>query len=67
MSNSTKIRPVNSEFLHADGWTDGQTDGHDMTKLIVAFRSFADAAKNVCEENAEGLCDLKLKDISYTG
>jgi hypothetical protein len=41
----------------------GQTD---MTKLIVALRSFTDAAKNVREESAEQLCDLKLKDISYT-
>jgi len=37
----------------------------DMTKLIVAFRSFADAAKNVREESAEELCDLKLKDMSH--
>ena len=42
----------------------GQTD---MTKLIVAFRSFADAAKNVREESAQELCDLKLKDLSYMG
>jgi hypothetical protein len=29
-------------------WTDGRTDGHtDMTKLIVAFRSFATAHKNI--------------------
>jgi hypothetical protein len=34
-----KIRPVGAEFLHADGWT-------DMTKLIVAFRNFANAPKN---------------------
>ena len=32
-----KIRPVGAEF-HADGQT-------DMTKLIVAFRSFASAPK----------------------
>ena len=38
----------------------GQTD---MTKLTVAFRSFADTAKNVREKSAEELCDLKLKDI----
>ena len=34
-----KIRPVGVELLHADGRTDG------MTKLIVAFRSSADAPK----------------------
>jgi hypothetical protein len=31
-----KIRPVGAELLHADGQT-------DMTKLIVAFRNFANA------------------------
>ena len=40
-----KIRPVGAELFHADRRTDGQTD---MTKLIVAFRNFANASKNVC-------------------
>jgi hypothetical protein len=31
-----KMRPVGAELLHADIWT-------DMTKLIVAFRKFANA------------------------
>jgi len=35
-----KIRLVGVEFFHADGRT-------DMTKLIVAFRKFANAPKNV--------------------
>jgi hypothetical protein len=35
-----KIRPVGAELFHADGQADGQTD---MTKLIVAFRNFANA------------------------
>ena len=35
-----KIRPMGAELFHADGRTDGQTD---MTKLIVAFRNFAEA------------------------
>ena len=30
-------------MFHADGQTDGKTD---MTKLIVAFRNFANAPKN---------------------
>jgi hypothetical protein len=34
---------VGSEFLHADGSKDRQTD---MTKLIVAFRSFAKSPKS---------------------
>ena len=36
-----KIRPA--EFFHADGRTDRQTD---MTKLTVAFRTFAKAPKH---------------------
>jgi hypothetical protein len=35
-----KIRPVGAEFFHSDGQT-------DITKLIVAFRNFANAPKNV--------------------
>ena len=31
------------ELFHADSWTDGRTD---MTKLITAFRNFANAPKN---------------------
>jgi hypothetical protein len=34
-----KIRPVGAELFHADGQT-------DMTKLIVAFRNFANAPNN---------------------
>jgi len=36
-----KIRPVGAELLRAVGRT-------DMTKLIVAFRNFANAPKYVC-------------------
>ena len=38
-----KIRTVRAELFHADGRTDRRTD---LTKLIVAFRNFADAPKN---------------------
>jgi hypothetical protein len=34
-----KIRPVWAKLFHADGRT-------DLTKLIVAFRNFANAPKN---------------------
>jgi len=34
-----KIHPVGAELFHADGQT-------DMTKLMVAFRNFANAPKN---------------------
>jgi hypothetical protein len=37
--NFMKILPVEAELFHADGRT-------DMTKLIVAFRNFANAPKN---------------------
>ena len=37
-----KIRPVGAEFFQADGRTERQTD---ITKVIVAFRNFANAPK----------------------
>jgi hypothetical protein len=41
-----KIRPKEALLFHADGRTYGWTDGHTgITKLIVAFRSFAKAPK----------------------
>jgi len=42
ISNFVKIRPVEAAFLHADGRT-------EMTKLIAAFRNFANVPKNVCQ------------------
>jgi hypothetical protein len=36
-----KVRPVGAELIHADRRT-------DITKLIVAFRNFANARKNEC-------------------
>ena len=38
-----KIRPVRAELFHADTGTDGRTE---MTKLIVAFRNFANKPKS---------------------
>jgi len=38
-SNFMKIRPMGVELYHEDGET-------DMTKLIVAYRNFANAPKN---------------------
>jgi hypothetical protein len=38
ISNFVKIRPVGAELLYADGRT-------EITKLIVAFRNFANAPK----------------------
>ena len=54
ISNFKKIRKVGAEFFHADkrmdgGWMDGRwMDGWtEMTKLIVAFRKFANASTNM--------------------
>jgi len=44
MSNFMKIRPLRAEFFHAEGRTDRQRQA-DLTKLITAFRSFANAPK----------------------
>jgi len=38
-----KIRPVGAELFHGDGRKDVQTD---MTKMMVAFRSFVNVPKN---------------------
>jgi len=50
-----KIYPVGAELFHADGRTDGPTD---MTKLIIVFRNFANAPKNVvtCFPKRNGCC-----------
>jgi len=44
-----KIRPVEAELFHVDRRTDGRMDRQTdrqmiMTKIIVAFRDFEDAA-----------------------
>jgi len=41
ISSFIKFRPVGSDLFHADSQA-------DMTKLIVASRSFADAPKTAC-------------------
>ena len=43
ISSFIKIRPVGVKLLNTDRRTDGQTH---MTKLIVAFRNFANAPKS---------------------
>jgi hypothetical protein len=41
-----KICPVGAQLFHADGRIDRGADSQtDVTKLIVAFRSFANASK----------------------
>jgi Fe-S-cluster formation regulator IscX/YfhJ len=42
-----KILPVGAELFHAHENRDGRTDRQtDMTKILVAFRNFANALKN---------------------
>jgi hypothetical protein len=61
--NFTKIRQLRAELFHADGWI-------DMTKLIVAFRNFANAPKMAYIHKKQIIVDsdtvtlLKLKAIS---
>ena len=45
-----KVRPVGAELFHADRRTNGRTD---MTKLIVAFRNFANAHKKCSTKNSQ--------------
>ena len=47
-----KVPIVGTEFFHADGQTDRQTD---MTKLIVAFRNFGKTYKNFDKT----ICNIK--------
>jgi hypothetical protein len=48
MSYLMKIHPVGDELFHADGQT-------DMTKVIVAFRNFANASRR---ESRGIFCDV---------
>jgi hypothetical protein len=51
ISNFVNIRPEGAEVFHVDGLAGGWTDRRtDMTKLIVAFRNFANAPKNWIHE-----------------
>jgi len=48
ISDFKKTGPVGAELFHADGRTDGRTYVRtDMTKLMVAFRSFANVPNRV--------------------
>jgi hypothetical protein len=59
MLNLTKIRQVGTDLFHAEGrtgrqadrWADARTNGQtDITKLMLAFRSFANSPKNYAAE-----------------
>jgi hypothetical protein len=45
---------VGAELFHADGRTDGETDWQtDVKELIVAFRNFVTAQKNISSASLE--------------
>jgi hypothetical protein len=50
ISNLMEIRQVGAEFFHADGQT-------VMTKLVLAFRNFANALKNKNNYMLKNYCD----------
>ena len=61
-----KIRPVEAELFHAEGETAWRTGGQtDMTKLIVAFRSFSNASKNSEESFAVHWCGTALTSLMF--
>jgi hypothetical protein len=52
MPNFMKICPVGTDLVHGGRWTGRQTD---MTKLIVAFRTFAKGPKSEKINRSVGL------------
>jgi hypothetical protein len=65
MSNSSviKIHGVVIELYLVDGWTGGQTD---MTKLVVAFRSFANVSKYDMHHRAISKTETCVIPLKYT-
>ena len=55
-----KIRPMGAEFFHKNRRT-------DMTKLTVAFRNFAKAPINACENYRANRCIASDRVNSATG
>jgi len=51
-----KIRPLGVELFHAEGWIDRQA-----TKLVVAFRNFANAPKKVLIWNGLTSCVFNFR------
>ena len=60
-----KIRPVGAELFQTDSRKEGQTDRQtDMTKLIFAFRNFANAPNRTCALSND---DTKLTECNQLG
>jgi len=52
------MRPVGVELFREDGRRDGRTGGQtDMTKLIVAFRNFANPPKITVLQKCDNHCN----------
>jgi hypothetical protein len=51
ISNFTDNRPVGDALVRADGGTDGRTD---MTKVIGAFRDYANGSEKIDGEEKTG-------------
>ena len=58
--NITQIFPVGAELFHADIQTEGQWN---MAKLIVTFRTFADAPKSVFSRHSNFIIDISEKSL----
>jgi len=52
-----KIRLLGAELFHTDMRMEGRTEGQtDMPKLIVTFRSFANAPQKVQNHLLQNMC-----------
>jgi len=59
MPNLMSMRLVGAELFHAGGLTYRHTYEY-MTKLIVAFRSFANAPRNIVCRSGHKCCELRI-------
>jgi len=53
VDSKSVTQPASAELVHADGQTDGRTD---MTKLIGAFRDYANAPQNQVPTSEKTQC-----------
>ena len=62
MPNFMKICPVGAKLSHAEGQTEGRMDRHaERSKLIVAFRSSAQAPANTRQYSVSNICECNEK------
>ena len=60
-SNFVKIRPVGAELFYVNGQTDGR---RDITELMVPFRNFAKAPKNIRKGQGREVVDTSCKIVA---